>query len=540
MKVTNPSLKDIQKQLEEFQDRLSQDVTPFSDIDDPSLQERYSQGKVSFFSFAKLYTPHYVDLPFARFHHMLIAMTEFVRRHLFIVPGPREHGKTVILRIQKLRFLLYGMKHYMLKVSEKLELAQNDIAYLLSELEFNARVKSDFDVKFMRRDDKEVRIKITSKATGLTHFVKLEPLSYGTPVVGSLFMQYRPDYAEVDDFGNRRSDRNIRIGREKVDWIKGELFLAMDKAAGPIIWVGNNRLKTSALNHALEEICQSKTLPVGAYLKRNNIDSLVNQIKRVRNTITAHVFPSWIRYKGKRYALWPEKMTLKELDKLAKDLGTGTFEGEMQQNPVEVGILFKPEWFPTYKELPKDLVWASWIDQSLGKAKTSDFKAIVVGAGDGLYYYVVDGWVRRASLAAMVRATYVLYKKYGPLGLIKFFIENNFGQYTHVSKRDFQDAAKVFGFPLPIKPKNNVLKKEARIEGLEPLMENGYLLWPEKLNKDLQVLKDQLLGYPDAANDDGPDALSGMIDEVRLKVVARKKHGYKSIGKRRYDRSSRR
>jgi predicted phage terminase large subunit-like protein len=204
---------------------------------------------------------------------------------------------------------------------------------------------------------------------------------------------------------------------------------------------------------------------------------------------------------------------------------------------VESGIYFQPDWFASWHELPprNQLMFAAWIDQSLGKAKTSDYKAIVLAASDGRRYYILDAWVRRAGLGAMVKAAYAFYLTYKSWGLPCVHIEDNFGQYSQISRRDFQDAAAVFGFPLPVKPMQNTVKKEARIEGLGPLMENKLLLWPEKLNTDLQTLKDQMLGYPDAANDDGPDALAGAVEVIRSKRAARTGE-YRSLAKRRYRR----
>ncbi len=73
------------------------------------------------------------------------------------------------------------------------------------------------------------------------------------------------------------------------------------------------------------------------------------------------------------------------------------------------------------------------------------------------------------------------------------------------------------GYMLPIRGVENRLKKEERILSLQPLFEWG-LIWHCVMGKDWSLLKEQLLGFPNAGYDDGPDALAGCIE--RFKQVA--------------------
>jgi len=508
----------IHKKLEEFQEFLSKETTPFS-LDGPTLEERDTLGRQDVFEFGALYTPHYFTLPPAQFHRELFTMTEYRKKHLFVVTGPREFGKSILLRVAKLRMVLYGLRHYIFKISETLTLARNDIDFLVSELLFNSRIKGDFKIKILKNDDDETRLRITNKFTGRSHFVKLEPKSYGTPVVGSIFMQYRPDYAEIDDFENTKTARNQKIGEKKVDWVIEELYLAVSKDA-PIVWVGNNHAKTSAINQAIENEC--KKVPYGSF---HQFD---------KRSKTAHKYSAIQKTKSKRLSLWPEKMTVAELDQLKKDIGSRRFAAQMQQEPIEEGKFFKPEDVHRYDKLPDNLEWIATIDQSLGKAKTSDYKAIIIMAADTRYFYVVNAFLRQTTLRAMVDGAYYFYDMYAKKGLRVFKIENNFGQYTEISKRDFDEGANRHKFHLPISPFLNTINKEIRIEGLQPLFENGRILFPERLNKDLQELYDQLLGYPDAPHDDGPDALEAAQIFLQKRIRQRGAKNYKSLKKRRY------
>ncbi|MBO8183326.1 MAG: phage terminase large subunit [Archaeoglobus sp.] len=518
---------DINELIKKFQEAISRDVSDFS-ANDPPQNKRLEITKDDPLKFAEIYTPHYIDLPFANFHREIIQMALYPKKHLFVIAAPREYGKTTLLRLIKLYFILHCKKHYIIKVSENLNLALNDISYIIAELQYNRRIKEDFEVDFIKCKDDDIRLKIRPKNQNKFHFVKIEPKSYGTSIVGSIFMQHRPDYAEVDDLENTRSARNPRIAREKLEWIMSELYFAISDK-GPIIWVGNNHAKTCALNLAFEEECEKVYTLDKTYIAKKPYNLKITGEK------TGHNYPVWKEIKGKLHPLWPAKHKIKTLKRIEKTVGSNVFSAQMLQNPNETGNFFKPEHINTYKELPDVKYIVGWIDPSIGQSKTSDFKAIIILGTDGINFYILDAWIRQASRTAMVKACYHLYEKYQPKGLTCLHIEDNFGQYKEVLKRDFLDYAKVKGYLLPIKPENNTIKKELRIESLEPIFENGLIFFPENLTNDLKRLKEQILAWPDAEHDDGPDALAGAVEVARLKMIS-KRRSIKTLTKRKFIR----
>ena len=60
------------------------------------------------------------------------------------------------------------------------------------------------------------------------------------------------------------------------------------------------------------------------------------------------------------------------------------------------------------------------------------------------------------------------------------------------------------GVHLPIKPVKSNAPKEIRIKSLEPLIENGLILFKE----NQKLLLEQLEEFPKGAHDDLPDALA--------------------------------
>ena len=53
--------------------------------------------------------------------------------------------------------------------------------------------------------------------------------------------------------------------------------------------------------------------------------------------------------------------------------------------------------------------------------------------------------------------------------------------------------------------------KLARIQGIESYYSNGQLLFLDSWNQDYPELIEQLIHFPLAAHDDGPDALAGVV-----------------------------
>lgn len=574
----------LDKLQAQFAESLSRTVAAFSDDTPAGLMDRYKTAQSGEYEFGKLYLPHYFSKPPAEFHHELFAMSRVKQRHLFVFHAPRERGKSVILRSIKIRNILLGLKKFQLKASETLGLAIDDIAYIITDLEQNPRIEQDFKVVFMMKDFTagEFVIQVTPRATNVMHTVKLMAVSYGTPVRGKLFMEWRPDWADIDDFENKRSAKNPIIGREKVDWVMSELFLAMADTA-PILWAGNNIAKTGAMNQAFTRECRNllpedlqpvdlaratmpdssaginaensdagtgkADLPARRPARRLSVEAAQRQgqarIEAVlHHDVTGHVYRELYEEHGVIRSLWPEKSTVEQSMRLRDvTIGSRRFEAEMQGNPVEEGLIFKPDWKRTYRM--DDVVGedrriklkriVGYIDQALGTGKTSAFKALIIVGADGQNYYILDCWLRQASQTALMDATYHLYTRWAGFGLNRFPIDNNFHQYTLVTQRDWTAAAKQRGYPIPLVPKEDNLSKEIRIEGIAPLMETGVILWPDRFHEDLVTLWDQLMGYPDLPFKDGPDALAGCIIDLQSSAMA--DHiDFKSTAERRYKR----
>ncbi len=252
-----PADRKIQQQLEEFEARVRADVAPFGDMSPAGIAARWTETETTE-AFGQIYAPHYCSAPSDAFHADVDALVDgYTPAHhpdgeayVWPVHGPREHAKSIRSRVGLLKRVCRGTVHYPIIISEQLYVAQAHIDYLLVDLVANVRIAADYEVEVMLRDrsDGVLRLRVTPRATGVAHLVQLDACSYGRPVKGRVFMQWRPDFVLIDDFENTRSARNREISHLKAGWVLQEVYPAV---VGNIVWFGNVGHDTSALFKAI-------------------------------------------------------------------------------------------------------------------------------------------------------------------------------------------------------------------------------------------------------------------------------------------------
>lgn len=262
----SPTEQRLLKQLQEFEQRLRQDVSPFG-ARGPAARARRWREAATTDAFARLYAPHYASSEPDAVHADLDALVDgYVppghpdgEAYVHVLHGPREHAKSIRSRLGLLKRVLRGSLRYPIIISEHLYLAEAHLDYLLVDLTANTRIQDDFGVEVLLRDRSAgtLRLRVTPRHTGTAHLVQLDAASYGRPVKGRVFMQHRPDFVLIDDFENTRSAKNEAISREKADWVLQEVYPAV---VGPVLWLGNVGHDSSALYHA---ICRAEGARTG-------------------------------------------------------------------------------------------------------------------------------------------------------------------------------------------------------------------------------------------------------------------------------------
>ncbi len=299
----------------------------------------------------------------------------------------------------------------------------------------------------------------------------------------------------VDDPIKNREDANSPTIRKKIqDWWSNDFFTR--KQAGARILVTMTRWHRDDLVGWLLKMMQEQDAEQWSVLN----------LPGIRPTALTHA--SDPRQEGE--ALWPSFMTVAEHGR-AKRLDRHAYAALYDQNPGEAG---GTEWPASYFGPwiwcdPED--WPSEfdlriiaVDPSKGKKdKKGDYSAIVfLGVKNGLLY--VDCSMERRPPHEIVRHTIDMCIKYRPhmLG-----IEGN--QFQELLVDEFERACgQRFTQHIGIHatPMFNQIKKDTRIRRLGHYIVNRELRFKRDCPGN-HLLVDQLMDFPNAEHDDGPDAL---------------------------------
>lgn len=205
--------------------------------------------------------------------------------------------------------------------------------------------------------------------------------------------------------------------------------------------------------------------------------------------------------------LWPAFKSLDTLHKMQRQ-DARAFAALYQQDPVTGSASEWPEscfgeWLwvrPEHWPVEFDAT-ALAVDPSLGKSdKQGDYSAIVfLGLARGLLYVAAD--LDRRGTTKVVRDTIRACQRFRP-GVVG--IEGN--QFQQLLIHEFQrETHGRFGLSWPVYQIDNRVKKETRIRRLGQYVTNRELRVLD--NEGGRLLVDQMIDFPNADHDDGPDAL---------------------------------
>lgn len=239
-------------------------------------------------------------------------------------------------------------------------------------------------------------------------------------------------------------------------------------------------------------------------------------------------------------ALWPEGgFDAAKLASIRQEIGSLEWASLYQQKPIAVeDMTFPPfekwahydalEGIPGLAEAPV----VGFFDPSKGTGK-GDYAAIatVVVGGDGRYYLVnmtMDRSLRPTAGMARVfdeHAWLAGLPGRGGRGYRQFGVESNFFQelLLEVARQEAERRRRAgLRGDVPLKGVEVKAKKELRIAGLLPEIENGWLVVPRDADIRWPELFEQFASFgPESTpeHDDGPDALASAM------VLARQSRG---------------
>lgn len=469
------------RRSQEVLELLRSEVSAFGP-GDPLPEKRLQRARRDPLHFCRLYLPHYFNCTFAGFHRELIGL--LTRRQKAVVPmavaAPRGFAKTTLISFgYVLHQLMFARRRFVVLGSDTADLATDLVGYLRLELLHNARLRQDFPEAC--RASGPAGDFVTGAGT------RVLARGSGQRLRGIKHGRHRPDLVILDDLENDKNVKNPRLVKATLDWITGAVYPAIDPG-GSLFIIGTILAKKSALDIMLN----SPQEPYAGFERR---------IYRA------------LGEDGK--SLWPQRHPAKELKRQKRLMGSRAFNIEKMNQPQDELGMFREDWVRPYhpREIEGlNLTVAGFLDPSLGEGQSHDYKAVIsLGLDEaGGVFYVLDAFIRRCSMDALVRAVLRRQQKFDYL---VFGVEDNLFQRLLLD--EFSRAAAQARVVLPLRGVTHRLGKETRLAGLSPLVERGLIRF-DPAQGDQGRLIEQLIYFPSPnVNDDGPDALEGALSLIK-------------------------
>lgn len=444
--------------------------------------ERLARAKADPFYFFATYLPHYFSHPPAGFHRELLGLIQPRGRAVVpvVVAAPRGFAKTTVVSFGfVLHQILFGLRRFVVLGSDTSDLACDLTGYLRLELRHNQRLLADFG-------------QACSVEGGAGDFItgggcRVLARGSGQRLRGIKHGRFRPDLVILDDLENDKNVRNPRLVRELLEWITQAVYPALDPG-GSLFIIGTVLARKSALATMLT----SESAPWRSFTRR-----------------------TYRALSDAGESLWPARHPVKELLRQKRLMGSKAFNKEKQNAPGDEQGLFNEEWLRTYHRSETEglsLAVAGFLDPSLGQGESADYKAVVTVGLDASaqVFYVLDAFIRRCSVDALVRAVLTRHARYGYL---IFGVEDNLFQRLLLD--EFARASREARVVLPLRGVTHRLAKETRLAGLSPLVERGLVRF-DPAHSDQALLIEQLTHFPSpGVHDDGPDALEAAVELLK-------------------------
>ena len=460
-------------------------------------ERRIRRLQKDYAAFCEYYFPHFLQLRDkvtgevvrivhnAPFHNAAALKVKNTPNLKAVFKWPRGHAKSTHMDIFTPLWLMFQPKrliNFMVIVGKSEDSANRLLGDIQAELQYNKRIIADYGKQMSMGDWTEGEF--TTKDG--VHFLAC---GRGQSPRGLRKRESRPDYIVIDDLDDDELCRNPRRVREMTDWVKEALFGALDVGRGRFIMVGNLISKTSVL----ADICKTKGVHV-------------SEVKAVD---------------GEGNPVWREKWTKEEARAYAEFVGYRAWEKEMMHNPIIEGTVFKQEWIkyakhPAWRDFDELVLY---IDPSWKSKKTNDTKAAKLWGKYKSQLWHLRAFVRKASVAELVRWCYDLYEWSLEKNIpIRFMMEASFMQ--DIILDDFTIEGNLRGYQLPITgDKRKKPDKFQRVEAISPLWERGFVFYDlsQKEDPDMQAGIAQTLAFEKgmSGNDDAPDADEGAIWQLQ-------------------------
>lgn len=505
-----------------------------------SVQRRQTASQ-SPCAFAQVYLSNHLRLPPSRMHEDLYKMlfdATIQRTQRVAVAAPRGHAKSTVVSLAYVLWtILYDHEKFILLVSATKEQAVQLLKNIKDEIQNNNRLLMDFPEVCHRPGASSTPKPWRDNNIALRNGSMIRVIGAGQAIRGVKHGPHRPGLIVVDDLENQEQCESAEQRHKLRDWFEKTLLKTGDERTNVIV-VG------TILHY--DSLLANLTHPVPGAGKGVGWKS---KIYRAIESFSDHpeLWEKWeaIRFGDEEYdrstgprkallfyedhmkqmllgtqVLWPHREDYEALMILRADEGRISFQSEKQNEPLDPEqCIFSDDsfkyWDDEYDsadELLRALGNNRWIigacDPSLGRrGGRGDYSAIITIAKDPRTntLYVIDANITRRKPDETIEHIVKLTQTFR---YWMFAFEAN--QFQQVMIDQLRTRVSSAGINLFIKPVTNTQNKQARIEGLEPLITSGKL----RFSRRHKLLLEQLRQFPLGAHDDGPDALEMAVTKA--------------------------
>lgn len=479
------------------------------DIEAKLRLERKAAGEKSFREFCFAYLRHHFPLDPSQMHEdLFVDLQEAIdngEKDYLVRAAPRGNAKSTIVSLALVIWCaVYKKKHYILTLSDTSDQAEDFLQNVKNEFEENELLIEDFG-------ELEGLVWTNSNLI-LANDVRIQALGSGKRVRGRKYRQYRPDLIICDDLENDENIQSPDQRKKLASWY----FKALSKAASDtadIIFIGTIIHYDSLLSNLLKNpVYSSKKYQAIIHWSESPLwdewERIITDLENPNRVADAKAF-----FEGHKLemitgtqVLWPQKEDYYNLMIQRIVDGPAAFSSEKQNEPLsDDERRFHPDWIRYYDDLEiegKELFVVGFVDPSLGK-NGGDYSSIcTIGEDSNHIIYILDCDIAKRHPDIIIGDVYnkqliYHYKIFG--------VEVN--QFQEYFKDSMAEKVADKGVELPLKGIRQHSDKTLRIQSLQPDVKNGRV----RFKRDQQKLVEQLINFPNADHDDGPDSLEGAI-----------------------------
>ncbi|MFG3611432.1 phage terminase large subunit [Rummeliibacillus stabekisii] len=446
--------------------------------------------------------------------------------------APRGSGKSAYLsNIEPIHSICYRTRKYIMIISETASMSQNFIQFISTNLKENAKLREDFgDIlspNKMKNEQDNSEGFITSTD------IRVQASSMGGRLRGARHKNVRPDLIICDDLESAQNTNTEDLREKNLHWFNSVVEPLGDITRTAILYMGTlvhgqgllpNIMNRAEYDSKMYSSVQSE--PIHGELW-DQIDEMLRDIENPSRLNDAKAF--YLKNKEAMdegvKVLWADRFSYFDLMVKKVEIGSKAFSSEYLNIPSDnESAIFTESHFYHYtdndlydkygKSIPLDIV--GFYDIAMGKSKKSDYNSIHIIGRDRRTgaIYVLESWNKQCTPSEAITQVMRYIEQYRPRIFGVETINAQFEIYRQIQSMAIQRGY----YFTKIKAVNPSTKKETRIEALEPLFEAGVI----RTKKNMRLLHEMLLQFPNHSHDDAPDCLASAIELLRVN----KKKGY--------------